>query len=50
VWAGLDRVATPGDPVYTDAVLVSELVALLDAPGVESPTATSGFMPNVRLQ
>lgn len=49
VWDGVERVATSGDPVYSRGTLVTELVALGEAPGVDSLTATAGLYPYVRL-
>lgn len=49
VWDDEDRVATPGDPIYATATLVTELVTLADTPGVDSLSAVAGYNPYVRL-
>jgi hypothetical protein len=49
VWDDEDRVATPGDPEYAEATLVTELVTASSDPGIASLTATSGLKPWVRL-
>lgn len=49
VWDDEDRIATPGDPAFTTATLVTELVALAETPGVDSLDATAGIHPYVRL-
>lgn len=50
VWDGVNRIATPGDPTYTEATLDFTLVALDDAPGVDVLTAVPvGPTPVVRL-
>ena len=49
VWDDEDRVATPGDPEYAEATLVTELVTASEDPGISSLTATCGLKPWVRL-
>lgn len=50
VWDGVDRVATPGDPIHSEAVLDFTVVHNDVAPGVDALTATlDGPSPVVRL-
>lgn len=50
VWDDVDRVATPGDPIYAEAFLDFELVAIDDAPGADVITVnTDGPSPVVQV-